>query len=91
MVHCQNFHKRVDGIKDLLEKTITPYLFKVMAQHQMVIEPSSVKWVNQSSVFSWKVVVENTDVANILCTKVVSLDVIMPDGTGCITFKLAST
>ena len=87
MVHCQNFPKSVDVIKDLLEKTITPYLVKVMAQHQMVIEPSSVKWVNQSNVFSWKVVVENTDVANILCTKVVSLEVRMQDGTGCITFK----
>ena len=87
MVHCQNFPKSVDVIKDLLEKTITPYFVKVMAQHHMVIEPSSVKWVNQSNVFSWKVVVENTDVANILCTKVVSLEVRMPDGTGCITFK----
>ena len=87
MVHCQNFPKSAGVIKDLLEKTIAPYLVKVMAQHQMVIEPSSVKWVNQSNVFSWKVVVENTDVANILCTKVVSLEVRMPDGTGCITFK----
>jgi len=65
MVHCQNFPKSVDVIKDLLEKTITPYLVKVMAQHQMVMEPSSVKWVNHSNVCSWKVVVENTDVANI--------------------------
>ena len=87
MVHCQNLPKSVDVIKGLLEKTVTPYLVKVMAQHQMVIEPSSVEWVSQSNVFSWKVVVENTDVANILCTKVVSLEVRMPDGTGCITFK----
>ena len=87
MAHCQNFPKSVAVIKDLLEKTSTPYLAKVMAQRQMAIEPSSVKWVNQSNVFSWKVVVENTAVANILCTKVVSLEVRMPDGTGCITFK----
>ena len=40
MVHCQNFPKSVDVIKDLLENTITPYLVKVMAQHQMVMEPS---------------------------------------------------
>ena len=53
----------------------------------MVMEPSSVKWVNQSNVFSWTVVVENTAVANILCTRVVSLEVRMPDGTGCIACK----
>ena len=55
MVHCQNFPESVDAIKELLEKTITPYLVKLMAQHQMVIEPSSLKWVNQSNVFSWNV------------------------------------
>ena len=59
----------------------------MMAQHQISMDPASLKWVNQSNVFSWKVVVENADVANILCTKVVSLEVRMPDGNGCITFK----
>ena len=87
MVHCQNFPKSVDVIKELLENTITPHLVKVMAQHQIMMHPSSLKWTNRGNAFSWKVVVENSDVANILCTKVVSLEVRMPDGNGCITFK----
>ena len=45
------------------------------------------KLVNQSNVFYWKAVVDNTDVENILCTKVVSLEVRMPDGNRCIIFK----
>jgi len=87
MVHCQNFPKSLDIIKKLLDNTITPYLVKVMAQHHITMDPASLKWVNDSNVFAWKVVVENADVANILCTKVVSLEVRCPDGNGSISFK----
>lgn len=88
MVHCQNFPKDKDVIQGLLEKKVTPYLVKVMMeQHHINMEPASLKWIMESNVFSWKVVVESSDVANILCTKVVNLEVRMPDGNGCITFK----
>ena len=87
MVHCQNFPKSLDIIKKMLENTVTPYLAKVTAQYQINMDPASMKCVNERNVLSWKALVENSDVANILCTKVVSLEVRMPDGNGCITFK----